>query len=77
MTAEHAVTELLPPPEFGDEDTVNHYLRKADIIGALVDGRPRRAICGTRFVPSSQGAGDAAAPKAPICDECARKFASL
>lgn len=59
------------------DPTVNHYMRRSDIIAGIVDGKPRRAIYGTSFVPESQGGGETVRRRSPICDECARRYSAM
>lgn len=55
----------------GDHERFSHYADKNEIMEAMVQGTPVRAICGKIWVPSRD-------PKRfPICPECKEIYESL
>ena len=52
----------------GDHDRFSHYVDKAKLTEALINGTPVIALCGKVWVPSRD-------PKRfPVCPECKRLF---
>jgi len=55
----------------GDHERFSHYAPKDQIMAALVEGTPCRALCGKLWVPSRD-------PKRfPVCPECKEIFESI
>jgi hypothetical protein len=58
----------------GDHDRFAHYVRKADIVRANVDGVPVVALCGKKWIPNRDP------DRYPVCPTCkeikARLFGS-
>ena len=50
--------------EDGDHERFAHYADKDEIMAAMVNGTPVRALCGKVWVPSRDP------QKFPICPEC-------
>lgn len=48
----------------GDHDRFAHYVRKADIVRANVDGVPVVALCGKRWIPNRDP------DRYPVCPTC-------
>ncbi len=48
----------------GDHDRFAHYVRKADIVRANVEGVPAVALCGKKWIPNRDPAGY------PVCPTC-------
>lgn len=56
----------------GDHDRFAHYVRKADIVRANVDGVPVVALCGKKWIPSRDPSGY---PVCPTCKEIKARIA--
>lgn len=50
--------------EPGDSERFSHYVPKAKLMEALVNGTPVRALCGKVWTPSRDP------KKYPVCPEC-------
>lgn len=50
--------------EPGDSERFSHYVPKAKLMEALVNGTPVRALCGKVWTPSRDP------KKYPVCQEC-------
>jgi hypothetical protein len=48
----------------GDHDRFSHYVPKAKLMQAMVEGTPIRALCGKLWVPSRDP------QKFPVCPQC-------
>lgn len=48
----------------GDHDRFAHYVKKHEILESAVSGKPIRAICGKKWVPSRDP------DKYPLCPVC-------
>lgn len=57
-------TEVAPPTTDGDHDRFAHYVKKADIVRANVEGVPVRALCGKRWIPNRDPS------RYPVCPTC-------
>ncbi len=55
---------LLEDAEPGDHDRFSHYVPKAKLTEALINGTPVIALCGKVWVPSRDP------EKYPVCPEC-------
>ncbi len=55
----------------GDHDGHAHYVRKADIVRANVEGVPAVALCGKRWIPNRNPDG------LPVCPTCKKIKARL
>jgi hypothetical protein len=51
-------------PDDGDHDRFSHYVPKAKLMQAMVEGTPVRALCGKLWVPSRDP------QKFPVCPQC-------
>jgi len=56
----------------GDHDRFAHYVRKADIVRANVEGVPVVALCGKKWIPNRDPAG---LPVCPTCKEIKARLA--
>ena len=63
--------ERLSPTDAGDHERFSHYVRKEKITEAMVSGKPVRALCGKKWVPSRDP------EKFPICPTCKEIFDGL
>jgi hypothetical protein len=63
--------ERLSPTDEGDHERFSHYVRKEKITEAMVTGKPVRALCGKKWVPSRDP------EKFPICPTCKEIFDGL
>lgn len=52
-----------------DPETVNHWIRKADITRGIVEGVAAPTLCGDAFIPSSHDGitGNANSMVCPLC----------
>jgi hypothetical protein len=55
----------------GDHDRLAHYVRKADIVRANVEGVPVSALCGKRWIPNRDP------QRYPVCPTCKEIMARL
>ena len=55
----------------GDHDRFAHYVRKADITRAMVEGVEVVALCGKKWVPSRDP------ERYPVCPTCKEIMAAL
>lgn len=55
----------------GDHDRFAHYVRKADIVRANVEGVPVQALCGKVWIPNRDP------DKYPICPTCKELHAKI
>lgn len=55
----------------GDHDRFAHYVRKADITRAMVEGVEVVALCGKKWVPSRDP------DRYPVCPTCKEIMAAL
>ena len=54
----------------GDHERFSHYANKDEIMAAMIEGTPVRAICGKVWVPSRD-------PKRfPVCPQCKEIYES-
>jgi hypothetical protein len=56
--------ELRQSSEAGDHERFAHYVKKEKILESAVSGKPVRALCGKKWVPSRDP------EKFPICPTC-------
>lgn len=56
--------ETITISEDGDHDLFSHYVKKADILKAQVEGIPCKALCGKEWLPSKDE------EKYPVCPTC-------
>ena len=72
-----ADTDLLTRPSVdleeddGGHDRFSHYVKKEKIVESAVTGKPVRALCGKKWIPSRDP------EKYPICPTCKEIFAGL
>ena len=59
-------------PTDGDHDRFAHYVRKADIVRANVEGVPVVALCGKKWIPNRNPDGF---PVCPTCKEIKARLA--
>ncbi len=57
--------------EPGDHERFSHYVPKDKIIESAVTGKPVRALCGKKWVPTRDP------EKFPICPDCKRIYEQL
>jgi hypothetical protein len=57
--------------EPGDHDLFAHYVKKAAIARAAVEGTPAVALCGKQWVPTRDG------EKFPVCPDCKDIFENV
>lgn len=55
----------------GDHERFSHYVRKEKIVESAVTGKPVRALCGKKWVPSRDP------EKFPICPMCKKIYEEL
>lgn len=55
----------------GDHERFSHYVPKAKLMQAMVEGTPVRALCGKLWVPSRDP------QRFPICPQCKEIHESL
>lgn len=55
----------------GDQERFSHYVPKAKLMRAMVDGTPVRALCGKLWVPSRDP------QRFPVCPQCKEIHKSL
>lgn len=63
--------EELNPTDDGDHERFSHYVRKEKITESMVTGKPVRALCGKKWVPSRDP------EKFPICPTCKEIYSGL
>ena len=67
-------TDLAPDlqsTDDGDHDRFSHYVKKADIVRANIEGVPVVALCGKKWIPNRD-------PKRyPVCPACKEIMAAL
>ena len=63
--------ERLAPIDAGDHERFSHYVDKNKITESVVTGKPVRALCGKKWVPSRDP------EKFPICPTCKEIHARL
>lgn len=56
--------ETRPVTDDGDHDRYAHFVRKADLMRAYVEGEPITALCGKKWVPSRDP------ERYPVCPTC-------
>ena len=56
--------ERTQPTDNGDHERLSHYVPKAKLMDAMVNGTPVVALCGKVWVPSRDP------KKYPVCPEC-------
>ena len=71
MGETHSETEVAPPTTGGDDDRYAHYVKKADIVRANVEGVPVVALCGKKWIP------DRDPSRYPVCPTCKDLFTRL
>jgi len=64
-------TEVTPPTTDGDHDRYAHYVAKADIVRANVEGVPVQALCGKRWIPNRDPS------RYPVCPTCKEIYDAL
>lgn len=57
--------------EPGDHEKLSHYAKKDDIMRAMVEGTPCRALCGKYWIPTRD---PEKFPVCPTCQEILDKF---
>lgn len=55
----------------GDHDRFAHYVRKADIVRANIEGVPVTALCGKKWIPNRDP------DRYPVCPTCKEIYATL
>ena len=55
----------------GDHERFSHYVKKEKIVESAVTGKPVRALCGKKWVPSRDP------EKFPICPMCKKIYDGL
>jgi len=63
--------ERMAPTDAGDHERFSHYVDKNKITESDVTGKPVRALCGKKWVPSRDP------EKFPICPTCKEIHARL
>jgi len=63
--------EVRQSREEGDHERFAHYVKKEKILESAVTGKPVRALCGKKWVPSRDP------EKFPICPTCKSIFDGL
>jgi len=67
--------DLLEKPDLkvddGDHDRFSHYVKKEKILESALSGKPVRALCGKKWVPSRDP------DKFPMCPICKEIYAGL
>lgn len=48
----------------GEHDLYSHFVKKADILQARIDGIPCKALCGKEWIPTHDE------QKYPVCPTC-------
>jgi len=69
-------TTPVPDPELtdgdeGDHDRYSHYVRKADMMRAAVEGVPATALCGKKWIPNRDP------ERYPVCPTCKEIYDAL
>jgi len=64
-------TVVAPPTTDGDHDRFAHYVKKADIVRANVEGVPVEALCGKRWIPSRDPG------RYPVCPTCKEIYEAI
>jgi hypothetical protein len=68
-------TDLLTRPDLADDDgghdRYSHYVKKEKIVESAVTGKPVRALCGKKWIPSRDP------EKYPICPACKEIYEGL
>lgn len=67
-------TDLAPDAtetDEGEHDRMSHYVAKADILRANVEGVPAIALCGKKWIPNRDPS------KYPVCGTCKEIMAKL
>ena len=67
-------TDLRPDVETSNHDEDNkaaHYVAKADILKANIEGTPAIALCGKKWIPNRDPS------RYPICETCKELMAVL
>ena len=64
MTQSTTERSTRPTTGDGDHDRFAHYVRKADIVRANVEGVPVVALCGKKWIPTRDPSGY------PVCPTC-------
>lgn len=60
----------LPHPQEIQDDVLNHWVQKRDILRSIVECIEVPALCGELITIESQGGGDTAASGSRICPAC-------
>lgn len=55
----------------GDHERLSHYVPKAELMDAMVNGTPVIALCGKVWIPSRDP------EKFPVCPECKEIWESM
>lgn len=55
----------------GEHDVFSHYVRKADILAAQIEGVPCKALCGKEWVPHRDE------EKYPVCGTCKEIYEAM
>ena len=63
--------EVRQSHEDGDHERFAHYVKKEKIVESAVTGKPVRALCGKKWVPSRDP------EKFPICPTCKKIYDGL
>ncbi len=64
ITPDQMDSPLLEDAEPGDHDRFSHYVPKAKLTEAMINGTPVMALCGKVWVPSRDP------ERYPVCPEC-------
>ncbi|MFN0029899.1 MAG: DUF3039 domain-containing protein [Acidimicrobiales bacterium] len=65
------IDPTLADTDEGDHDRFSHYVRKADIMRANIEGVPAVALCGKKWIPNRNP------DRFPVCPTCKEIFAAL
>ncbi len=69
------LSEVLPAPTYqyedGDEERFAHYVKKDKILDSAISGKPVRALCGKKWVPTRDP------ERFPLCPICKKIYDQL
>lgn len=70
-TLEGTVTAPVYQYEDGDEERFSHYVPKDKILDSALTGKPVRALCGKKWIPTRDP------EKFPLCPLCKKIYDAL